>query len=348
MLAIPSVWANKKNDTFVLVLDPGHGGRDAGAVGKNTKSKEKNINLSVALLAGEYISKKHPDVKIVYTRKNDVFVPLINRANIANKNKANLFISIHTNSATKREAKGPEVFTLGMSRSQENFEIAKKENEVILLEDNYEETYQGFDPSSIESYIIFEFIQSKHAEQSIGFASLVQDELKKCVSWRDRGVKQAGYLVLAKTTSPCILVELDFISNSEAERFLITSKAHQRYAKAISDAFTKYKDDYDRKKGIASHKNNTIPEKEKPTSKKEETGKIYKVQILSSSKELPSNSRELKGYQAQYYKENNLYKYTYGESNTLGEILKTRKSLLKDFKDAFIICFENGIKVPAN
>ena len=350
LLLVPFVSTDAKNETFVLVLDPGHGGKDPGAIGK--KGKEKHINLKITKLAGEYIRQKHPEVKIIYTRTGDTFIGLHERADMANRNKANLFISIHTNSVNNKSVKGPEVFTFGISKTKENFNVAKKENSVIYLEDNYEEKYEGFNQNMAESFIMFEFMQNVYTEQSINFASLVQDELKSCVQWRDRGVKQAEYLVLWKATMPRILIELDFISNADAENFLLSEKGQKRYAKAICDAFSKYKAEYDRK----NTGNKTLQvQNTKPANKTENkpsdiknTKKVYKVQILSSSKKIPDNSRQLKGYKADYYTENNLYKYTYGESGDFIEISKIRKSLLKDFKDAFVVCFENGIRVSIN
>ena len=375
LLSTTSTLADNKDETFILVIDPGHGGKDPGAIGK--KGKEKNINLAVALQAGKHIEQKHPDVKIVYTRKKDVFIGLDERADIANRSKANLFISIHTNASSARSVCGPEVFTFGVSRTQENLEVAKRENSVIALEDNYKEKYEGFDPNSSESYIIFEFMQNKFVEQSIDFASTMQRELQKCVSWRGRGVKQAEYLVLRKSSMPRILIELDFISNAKAEDVLVSDAGQKKYAKSISDAFTKYKNDYDRKKGINPVQTETVETAKKPETTKKETikkeeqkeerkedvkapvvvqqkntnskpsqsGIVYKVQILASSKKLPAESSKLKGYNADYYQENDLFKYTYGESSDWSEISRIRKSLLKDFNDAFIITFKDGVKV---
>ena len=357
VLSTASVLANNKDETFILVIDPGHGGRDPGAIGK--KGKEKNINLAVALLAGKYIEQKHPDVKIVYTRKKDTFIGLDERADIANKSKANLFISIHTNASSTPSVCGPEVFTFGISRTKENLEVAKRENSVITLEDNYKEKYEGFDPNSSESYIIFEFMQNKFVEQSIDFASTMQRELQKCVRWGGRGVKQAEYLVLRKSSMPRILIELDFISNSKAEEILSSESGQKKYAKSISDAFTKYKTDYDRKKGINPVQSEATTKEEQnegvappavvqqknTDSKPPQSGIVYKVQILASSRKLSAKSSELKGYKADYYQEKGLYKYTYGETSDWDEISRIRKSLLKDFKDAFIITFKNGVKV---
>ena len=339
--------AESQDDSFVVVIDPGHGGKDPGAIGPKRKGKEKEINLAVALLTGKYIEEKYPDVKVIYTRKKDVFIGLYERANIANKNNADLFISIHTNSDKNKNPKGSEVYVLGTSKTEESLKVAQKENSVIYLEDDYTEKYEGFDPTSSESYIIFELMQNQYVEQSIKFADLVQKELGKCVKWKDRGVKQAAYLVLARSSMPRILIELDFISNAEAEKFLLSKDGQNRYAKAIFDAFSKYKADYENKKLL----NNQSERKENSTNvtsqkQTETTGDIvYRVQILTSSKQLKNNSPLFKGYKADFYIENKTYKYTYGESADWNEINKIKTSLLKDFKDAFVIKTKDGVRI---
>ncbi|GHT63676.1 hypothetical protein FACS189451_10670 [Bacteroidia bacterium] len=230
----------------MLVIDPGHGGKAAGATGK--RGKEKDINLAVSKLLKQYISEEHPDVKIIMTRTRDVNVGLDERANIANKANANLFISIHANAVAKNsKLNGCEVYTFGLSRSEENLEVAKRENSVILLEDNYKQKYEGFDPNSSESYIIFEFMQNRFVEQSVSFATMVQKQLVETAHREDLGVKQAEFLVLRKSTMPRVLVELDFISNPEAERFMLSREGQETLARSIGDAFTEYKKDFDRK-----------------------------------------------------------------------------------------------------
>jgi len=336
------------DDKFVLVIDPGHGGKDSGAVGK--KGKEKNINLAVSKYVGDYIAAKHPDIKIVFTRKTDVFIGLDDRANIANKANANLFISIHTNSvANKSSVSGAEVYTFGISRTAENLEAAKRENAVIMLEDNYEQKYEGFDPNSDESYIIFEFMQNKFVEQSIDFASLVQNELVKTAGRKDRGVRQAAYLVLRKSTMPRILVELDFISNAAAEEYLLSEAGQKKLARAISNAFSEYKKNFDKKNNSAETAPKQDSVKQQPTDSETTqpaatSGRVYKVQIIASAKKL--TKKELNGYDADYYYENKLYKYTVGESSDWNEINELQKKVTKDFKTAFIVTFENGKKVP--
>ena len=246
-----------KEKTFTVVIDAGHGGKDPGARGSSIN--EKAINLAVALRLGSLISEKHDDVKVIYTRKTDVFIELDERANIANRNKADLFISIHTN-AVKRgsSVSGTETYTLGLARTDENLEVAMRENSAILLEDNYLQKYEGFDPTSSESYIIFEFMQNKHMEQSISLAS----EVQKCFTSakrNNRGVRQAGFLVLRKTSMPSILVELGYISNPAEERFMRTKEGQNKLATAIYNAFTKYKWEYVRKRGALAGNASAAP-----------------------------------------------------------------------------------------
>ena len=235
---------------FTVVLDAGHGGHDAGAVG--AFSKEKNINLKYALELGDLIKKNHPDVKVIYTRNKDVFVNLNERARIANRAKADLFISIHTNAAKNRAANGMETFTLGVSKSKENMEVAMLENSVILLEDDYEKKYEGFDPNSTDSYIMFEFMKDQYMDRSINCAELIQQNMIAASNRNNRGVRQAGFLVLRATTMPSVLIELGFISNKEEEKFLNNSENQTKVCKAIYQAFADYKHNIDRRNGKAS------------------------------------------------------------------------------------------------
>ncbi len=227
-------------DRFTLVIDAGHGGHDAGAVG--TFSKEKNINLNVALAFGRYVERSCPDVKVVYTRKTDVFIPLHTRADIANHAKADLFISIHTNALPNgRIARGLETYTLGMHRAKDNLEVAKRENSVILVEKDYQQRYQGFDPRSSESYIMFELIQDKNMEKSIELAKAVQRRTCASANRPDKGVKQAGFLVLRETSMPSCLIELGFISTPDEERFLNSNDGIEKLGYGIYQAFLDYR-----------------------------------------------------------------------------------------------------------
>lgn len=228
---------------FVLVIDAGHGGRDAGALGKY--SKEKNINLNVALAFGKYVERNNPDVKVVYTRKTDVFVPLYERAEIANRNKADLFISIHTNALERgRIARGFETYTLGDGRSnatKTNLEVAKRENSVILLEENYEQHYVGYDPNSPESNIMFEFVQDRNLTKSIEFAKMLQKNVCRAASRPDKGVHQSNLAVLRLTSMPACLVELGFITTADEEALLNDRNRLDQMAVGIYNAFVEYK-----------------------------------------------------------------------------------------------------------
>jgi N-acetylmuramoyl-L-alanine amidase len=221
---------------FTVVLDPGHGGKDPGAVGK--KGQEKEINLNVALMVGKLINENHPDVKVVYTRKTDKYITLKDRPNIANDADGDLFISIHTNASESTKAYGAETFTLGLSKSQANFEVAKRENSVLLLEEGNQETYQGFDPTSPESYIMFEFMQSKYIDQSVEIAYYIQKEFID-IKRLDRGVRQAIFWVLHQVKMPSILVELGFITNPSEETFLLSAEGQKKMANSIYSGFEK-------------------------------------------------------------------------------------------------------------
>ena len=240
-LVLPAKAANHR---FTLVIDPGHGGHDAGAVG--SMSKEKNVNLKVALAFGRMVERNCPDVKVVYTRKTDVFIPLNERANIANKAKADLFISVHTNALPKgKVARGFEVYTLGMHRAAENLDVAKRENAVILVEKDYKQRYQGFDPNSSESYIMFEFIQDKNMAKSVELAKMIQQEVCAQAGRPNKGVHQAGFLVLRATSMPSCLIELGFITTSDEEHLLNSERGIENHARGIYRAFTRYKKKYD-------------------------------------------------------------------------------------------------------
>ena len=230
---------------FTLVIDAGHGGTDAGAVGAITK--EKHINLNVALAFGRLVERNCPDVRVIYTRKTDVFVPLHTRADIANRNKADLFISIHTNALPKgRISRGLETYTLGMHRAADNLDVAKRENSVILIETDYKERYQGFDPRSAESYIMFEFMQDRNMAQSVDLAKYVQRRTCASAGRSDKGVKQAGFLVLRETSMPSCLIELGFISTPDEERYLHSAAGVEQLGRGIYQAFVDYRNKYDK------------------------------------------------------------------------------------------------------
>ncbi len=243
MLTMTSFAANRN---FTLVIDAGHGGHDAGARG--AISMEKNINLSVALQFGRYIEKYMPEVRVIYTRKTDKFVSLIERANIANRANADLFISVHTNALPAGKiARGFETYTLGMHRAKDNLDVAMRENSVISMEKDYKQTYQGFDPKSSESYIIFEFIQGKNMERSVELARMIQRKVCDNANRPDKGVHQAGFLVLRETSMPSCLIELGFITTPDEERILNNSDRVNDIAKSIYDGFAQYRNKYDKR-----------------------------------------------------------------------------------------------------
>lgn len=225
---------------YTIVIDAGHGGKDPGAIGK--VSKEKDLNLKVALALGKLIEQNCPDIKVIYTRKTDVFIALDERANIANRAKADLFLSIHTNAASGgSSAYGTETYTLGMHKAASNLEVAKRENAVITLESNYEQKYEGFDPRSSESYIMFEFMQDMNMENSVRLARLIQQQYRNTARRSDRGVYQAGFLVLRATSMPAVLTEIGYISNPQEERYLNTEEGIANISQSIYKAFLAYK-----------------------------------------------------------------------------------------------------------
>lgn len=346
-------------EDFVVVIDAGHGGKDPGAVGK--KAKEKNINLNVALALGNLIKENCANTRVIYTRSTDVFVSLDRRAKIANDAKADLFISIHTNALPKgRIARGTETYTLGMARANENLEVAKRENSVILVEDNYQERYAGFNPNSAESYIMFEFMQDKYMEQSVSFAKLIQGQFKSHAKRVDKGVHQAGFLVLRATSMPSVLVELGYISTPDEETYLNSKKGVEALSRSIYRAFLDYKKTHtkegtasvrpssDISRGVKANQSGIEPApstKEAKATKGQKQRPVFKVQLLSTSTKLPARSSKLKGVKASYYTENGLYKYTTGETEDYNEILRLKRQLEKQFKGAFVVAFRGDAKM---
>ena len=331
-----------------VVIDPGHGGKDPGAISRNGKYKEKNITLSVALKLGNLIKEKYPHIKVVYTRSSDKYVGLGDRAAIANANKADLFISIHVNSAKATQARGTETFVMGAHKSDDNFEVCKTENSVIVIEDDYQKKYEGFNPNSPESYIIFSLLQNMHQEHSIKYAAKVQENFAKGPIRVNRGVKQGGLLVLWKTTMPAILTELGFISNPKDYAVLISKNGQEQFAMGLFNAFEAYKKDFEKgnvSKTVQQDKlsgsrpvHNGAKEvqqaKENPQAAKE----FYAVQILSVAKKLDSGAYDLKGRKdAKYIKVGNLYKYYVGNYATRQEAVKALPQIRKAFQGAFVI-----------
>ena len=364
---------------FTVVLDAGHGGHDAGAVG--SFSKEKNINLRYALLVGDMIKKNIPDAKVIYTRDKDVFVDLNERARIANRKKADLFVSIHTNSSKNSSAKGMETFTLGVSRSKENMEVAMLENSVIMLEEDYEKKYEGFDPNSVDSYIMFEFMKDQYMDRSITCADFIQKKMINASKRNDRGVRQAGFLVLRATAMPSVLIELGFISNKEEEKYLNNNENQVKIATAIFNGIKEYKHELDKKSGLNNEELGRVDDREgimrneelkvkeelgvrseelgvKEENKedkgelKNEKGEIthnseyeFYIQYLVSKNNYNADNAVFKGHTpTKILNENNLYKYLIGPYD-VNTVFNKRNEITKDFPDAFIVAYKQGQKV---
>ena len=344
----------RSSNDFTIVIDAGHGGKDPGAVSANGKIYEKNVTLNVALMVGETIKKKHPEVKVLYTRDTDVFVGLNDRARIANRANADLFISIHTNAAKNRSAIGAETYTLGIeeARTERNLEIAKRENGVIFFEENHEKKYANFNPNSPESYIIFEFMQSEFVKESIHIAQYVQSNLTAEANRHDRGVRQAGFLVLHATSMPSILVELGYISNNEEAKYLASDAGQKKMSNCISNAFDKYYADLNKQlrdipMGYMAEEEHIVkltPTHQEPIHTTDKP--IFKIQFLVSSVQLKDNDKAFNGLTpVTYYQEKGVYKYTYGATTDYNQILRTKKIVNEKFKDAFIVAFINGERV---
>ncbi len=323
-----------------VVIDAGHGGKDCGAVG--LKSKEKDITLKVALKTGEYIKKAYPDVKVYYTRMKDASVDLYARASVANRNNADLFISIHCNSvANAPKTCGAETFVMGQHRDAANLNVAKKENASILFEENADEHYGGFDPNSTETYIAMSYIQSEYKEESLRFAELVQNELVKNAKRSNRGVQQAGFMVLYKTAMPSILVELGFISNPTEEAFMMSEEGQKKLASSIFNAFKTYKTDYE-KEAVAASEAVAQPVDEQIMNPN--VGVVYKVQFTTRNRKVENPSSTYKNLKnVDYYEHNGVFKYTAGCFLKQEEAENYRKEVVaKGYEGAFVVKFEDG------
>ncbi len=365
---------SKDGKIRTVVIDAGHGGKYPGALGKT--SAEKNITLSVALKLGQYITKNHPETKVIYTRSDDSFVELYKRADIANKNKADLFISIHCNASKSRIHYGAETFVMGLHRSQANLEVAKLENAAVLYEENYQTRYDGFDPNTPETEIIFSMYQNLYRQQSLLLASNIQNQLNTVASRFDRGVKEAGFLVLYRTTMPSVLVELGFISNENEENFLKSKAGQEKLATSLASAFNAYKMEVENIPAISSmapvkpditvdsellsstadqqnktlqtssfaqQKNTAQAISSSPTETIASTSSpiIYRVQITASTQPLSKNHSFFKGLKDIWeYKHKGYYKYTSGHFFNEDDAIQYRDSLRKQgFKDAFVVPF---------
>lgn len=342
---------------FTVVIDPGHGGRDPGAVGQNIY--EKDVVLPISLKVGEYIREYLPDVRVIFTRETDEFVEIHRRAEIANSAGADLFISIHANSNRNRRIQGTETYAMGLHTSRENLEVARKENAVIFKEDDYDEQYDGFDPTSEESYIIFSLMQNTYLAQSLNFASIVQDEFRSRARRVDRGVKQAGFIVLWQTTMPSVLIEVGFVSNPQEERYLMSDQGQSYIASGIFRAVRSFKESIERrsrKLASASSGESAVMSASVSGSREAETGSHgsmmenrigFRVQVSSSGNLISLDSEYFKGLEdIEVYESGGLYKYVTGYASSVEEIKEKRREINELFPDAFIVAVKNGQLIP--
>lgn len=333
-----------QSNKFIVVIDAGHGGGDSGNVGNGYK--EKNIALKVALEVGKVL-EENPDIEVIYTRKTDVFIELYKRADIANKADADLFVSIHCNSVANSRPYGTETWVLGERNTARNFEVAKRENEVIFLEENYEENYSGFDPSSPESTIAIGIEQEVYVEQSIILARKIEDNFKKRAKRKSRGLKQESLLVIRNTYMPSVLVELGFLTNKKEGAFLNTKRGQTIMAGALCDAILDYKKELDQNIGtnILGSDNAVVETQESEAQIFNDV--IFKVQVAASSMDLELKSYNFKGLENMTkQKSGKIFKYYYGNSSDYSEI-KQLQQVAKDkgFKSSFIVAFKNGSQI---
>jgi N-acetylmuramoyl-L-alanine amidase len=361
----------KRSDFFgvkTVCIDAGHGGHDGGCQGPN--SQEKHVALAIALKLGKHIEENFPDVKVVYTRKTDVYLKLYERAAVANKANADLFICIHANAAENKSALGTETFVMGLHKTEANLKVAKRENSAILLEDDYKTNYSDFDPNSPESYIVLTMTQNAFIDQSLSFAAKIQRQFTDRVGRKNRGVKQAGFLVLHQTSMPSVLIETGFLTNAEEEKFLISNIGQDYMASAIYRAFKEYKKELELKqesdlpeekvpeKKIEVKKEkaveNEVEDKKKEKKKKKksepelEKGVVFKVQIATSSVKQDLTPENFKGIEGVgIYEAGGLFRYTVGKEKSMDAANRLQLQLkVKGFEDAFIVAFSDGKRIP--
>ena len=353
--------AQNKSDFFgvkTVCIDAGHGGHDPGCHGAS--ANEKDVALAMALKLGKHIEANFPDVKVVYTRKTDIYLKLWERAAIANKAKADLFICIHAN-AGGPSASGTETYVMGLHKSESNLNVAKRENSSILLEEDYKTKYSDFDPNSPESYIVLTMRQDAFIDQSLSFAAKIQQQFTERVGRRNRGVKQAGFLVLHQTNMPSVLIETGFLTNKEEEKFLASQKGQDYLSSAIYRAFKEYKkeiegketsnDAVEKKEIVKEVKPKDVPkikeEKKKDKSKTKVEGVVFRVQFATSSKKLTLLPQNFKGIKnVEIYQAGGLYRYVVGKETNITDANSLQLQIRnKGYKDAFVIAFSKGKRI---
>jgi len=364
-----------------VVIDAGHGGKDPGAV--VGKAREKDIVLGIAIRLGNFIKDKLPDVRVIYTRSNDVFVPLFERSVIANKNNADLFISIHANYCASPAVKGTETYVLGLHRTEDNLNVAKKENSVILLEKDYSTRYEGFDPNLSESYIMFELIQNTHIDQSVAFAGILQNSFRQHAQRASRDVRQAGFLVLRETAMPGVLIETGYLSNQSEANYLMTNEGRETLALSIFNSFKEYKEKYESRLNLSSGESkietrenrDTTPSPQKIEDPKNEAHTrqqdikenknlypvqeeaeqpikkanqiTFAIQLSASPKKLSLKSSTFKGIDnISEIKIAGYYKYYCLETKQLSKAKQNLSAIRPKVPDAFIVAFKNGQPIP--
>ncbi|MCI2082576.1 MAG: N-acetylmuramoyl-L-alanine amidase [Bacteroidales bacterium] len=327
-----------------VVIDAGHGGVDPGCLSQDRRLREKNITLDVAMRVGRYIKNDYPEVEVLYTRTRDVQVELNARTDFANKKDADLFISIHVNSAPQSpRANGSETFVMGTNKSSANMAVCKAENSVILLENDYETRYQGFDPSDPESYIFMNLMQNAYFEQSLALAADIQKNLSKGPIKGNRGIKQGGLLVLWRTAMPAVLVELGFISNVGDRRILASESGRDQMARRIADAFGQFKKRYDSNVELDNEGGSAV---DSAVRVKEKTDGVWRIQLFAVTKLLKKGDYTLKGVEgAEPIRGGSFYKYCVGSYASPEDARAALKEYRRNFKDCFVVYVENGVIV---
>ncbi len=361
LLAIPMPAQKKTADMRLktVVIDPGHGGKDAGCISRDKKTYEKNITLDIGKRLAKKIRAAYPDVEVKMTRSEDVFVELENRAVIANKAGADLFISIHVNSVEKgTTANGYSIHCLGQSSRKgndlysKNLDLVKRENSVIMLEDNYETTYQGFDPNDPQSSIIFSLMQNAHLGNSLLFAEDVANAMGSTPIKNSRGVSQDPFWVLWRTAMPSVLVEVGFITNPDDLTVMRSEKGRDGIAANLFSAFKAFKERYDNlekdeKEVVAEEKPaEAEPKAEAPQEENLEEGILYGVQVLATTKKMAENDPFFAGYKPVMIQTGKIYKYVIIPSRSLKEVKANHKKIQNKFPDNFIVKIEEGKTTP--